>query len=211
MAPFCKLSVVGIPRPAGSKSSAPYLREIPRLPNRGEAMSAAKWAVFLREELRLGVRVFDDNRHVKKWQAACRAAARILRLPVPEPGWLYDVEFAFYMPRLKSHFRKDGSLRPDAPVYPGVRPDVLKLARAVEDALTGVIWADDAAIVDERLRKRYGSRPGVVLVVNRFREGGVLSADDPVRMGMEGSYDVFPKAGSNYRDPAAWAGAGRSQ
>jgi hypothetical protein len=36
-----------------------------------------------------------------------------------------------------------------------VRPDLLKVARAVEDSLSGVAFADDAAIVVEHLVKRY--------------------------------------------------------
>lgn len=32
-------------------------------------------------------------------------------------------------------------------------PDVLKLARGVEDALTGIVWRDDAQIVNESLSK----------------------------------------------------------
>jgi Holliday junction resolvase RusA-like endonuclease len=41
--------------------------------------------------------------------------------------------------------------------YPTTRPDVLKLARAVEDALTTVVWRDDAEIVAEGLAKLYGT------------------------------------------------------
>lgn len=52
--------------------------------------------------------------------------------------------------------------RPKRPIagagaYPITRPDVLKLARAVEDALTGVVWADDAQVVAELLGKAYGA------------------------------------------------------
>ena len=34
---------------------------------------------------------------------------------------------------------------------------LLKLTRAVEDALTGLVWRDDAQVVDEVLSKRYGA------------------------------------------------------
>lgn len=44
---------------------------------------------------------------------------------------------------------------------PVKRPDALKLARAAEDALTGVLWLDDAQIVDERLSKVYGDDVGL--------------------------------------------------
>lgn len=43
--------------------------------------------------------------------------------------------------------------------YPHVKPDLDNYAKAVLDALNGVIWADDAQIVDLRLCKRY-AEPG---------------------------------------------------
>ncbi len=64
------------------------------------------------------------------------------------------VSMTFIVGRPKGHFGKRG-LRPSAPAYPAVKPDVLKLARSTEDALTGIIWKDDALIVVEVLRKMY--------------------------------------------------------
>lgn len=69
------------------------------------------------------------------------------------------VEFRFFRSRPQHHFgtgRNAGKLKPDAARYPIVRPDVLKVARVAEDALTGVVYADDAQIVEERLLKLYG-------------------------------------------------------
>lgn len=80
------------------------------------------------------------------------------------------VEFIFQRVRPKGHYgsgRNAGVLKPSAAAYPSGRPDVLKLARAVEDALTGVLWRDDALIVDERLRKEYGERDCCVVRVYR--------------------------------------------
>jgi Holliday junction resolvase RusA-like endonuclease len=56
-------------------------------------------------------------------------------------------------------------LKPNAPKYPTTRPDALKLARAAEDALTGIIWTDDAVTVDLTIKKRYGELPGVNITV----------------------------------------------
>lgn len=70
-----------------------------------------------------------------------------------------DVMFVFYRARPKGHYgsgRNAGVVKQSAPAFPTTRPDVLKLARAAEDALTGVVWRDDAQIVDERLVKRWG-------------------------------------------------------
>ena len=79
-----------------------------------------------------------------------------------------EVEFVFHRRRPKGHFgsgRNAGVVKASAPAHPTSRPDVLKLARAAEDALTGIVWHDDAAIVDERLRKVWGDREGCTVTV----------------------------------------------
>lgn len=48
--------------------------------------------------------------------------------------------------------------------YPHVRPDVDKLARALLDGLTGAAFADDAQVVDLRVKKEYGE-PGVMVTI----------------------------------------------
>ncbi len=65
------------------------------------------------------------------------------------------VTMEFVMPRPKGHFNAKGVVRGVAPKFPTTRPDVLKLARSTEDALTGVIWADDAQTVTLHLSKRF--------------------------------------------------------
>ncbi len=74
------------------------------------------------------------------------------------------VRFEFIVARPKSHFLSRGfgqlgSLRPTAPPAPVTRPDTLKLTRSTEDALTGVVWHDDAQAVVMNLQKRYAA-PG---------------------------------------------------
>jgi Holliday junction resolvase RusA-like endonuclease len=51
------------------------------------------------------------------------------------------VEFTFFSPRPHGHFgtgRNSGKLKDSAPGFPVTRPDVLKLARLVEDSLSGI-------------------------------------------------------------------------
>lgn len=82
------------------------------------------------------------------------------------------VSFTFYRPRPSSHFgtgRNAGKLKPSAPAYPTGKPDVLKVARAVEDALTGVVYRDDAQIVFEVLEKRYGEPARVEVTIVPLR------------------------------------------
>ena len=73
-----------------------------------------------------------------------------------------ELSVIFTVPRPKGHFGVRG-LRPSAPAYPTVRPDVTKLLRAVEDACTGVVWRDDAQIIEQHAIKRYGD-PGCAFV-----------------------------------------------
>lgn len=49
--------------------------------------------------------------------------------------------------------------------WPSVRPDVTNLAKAIEDALNGIVYLDDAQIVDLHVRKEYGSQPGVEILI----------------------------------------------
>jgi crossover junction endodeoxyribonuclease RusA len=59
------------------------------------------------------------------------------------------------MPRPPSHLRKDGALRLRAPQHHTSPPDLDKLLRAVMDALTGVVYRDDAQVVRTILSKSY--------------------------------------------------------
>jgi Holliday junction resolvase RusA-like endonuclease len=40
--------------------------------------------------------------------------------------------------------------------FPATAPDASKLLRAIEDALTGILYVDDSRIVDARISKRFG-------------------------------------------------------
>jgi Holliday junction resolvase RusA-like endonuclease len=111
-----------------------------------------------------GVRITDANREAGPWKATVANAALLARLEGltdEQVAYLELLEgplaltLRFYLTRPKGHYGKKG-LRPSAPEFPTVRPDVLKLARAIEDALTGTVWRDDAQIVQEEILKLYG-------------------------------------------------------
>lgn len=76
----------------------------------------------------------------------------------------------FFMPRPKGHVGKKG-LRPSAPLFPDKKPDLSKLVRAIEDAMTGIVYVDDAQIVLYDVAKFYASEgqgPGVRIIVRRM-------------------------------------------
>lgn len=114
------------------------------------------------------VMVADANVRSKPWQAVVAAAgadAMAGRELLDEP---LLVRMVFFAPRPRGHYgtgRNRERLKPSAPLQPATRPDVLKLARGVEDALSGVCWRDDALIVVEHLEKHYGTPPRVVVEI----------------------------------------------
>jgi len=78
-----------------------------------------------------------------------------------QAGWMereaLRLSLTFCLPRPKS--------LPKRVQYPVFQPDVGKLARAIEDALTSVLYRDDSQIVQEVLEKQYGAQPGVAILV----------------------------------------------
>jgi Holliday junction resolvase RusA-like endonuclease len=105
--------------------------------------------------------VVDDNAKSKPWKVACAWAGQAA-MTGPLLAGPVRLELDFVRARPKAHTKPDGTVRDRyVAAWPTTKPDVLKLARAVEDALSGVVWQDDAQIVVELLVKRYGQQPGV--------------------------------------------------
>jgi Holliday junction resolvase RusA-like endonuclease len=75
------------------------------------------------------------------------------------------LEMTAYMP-IPSSLRKAERLLAEQELLPVIRrPDSVQLLKAVEDALTAVVWTDDARVADHVLRRRYSPRPRLELVV----------------------------------------------
>lgn len=130
--------VPGIPQPGGSKRAFPIKRK----------------------DGSVGVAVSDDNPKVKGWREVVVAyATEACTSPLEGPVRL---EIEFFLPRPQGHFSKKG-LRASAPLFPAVRPDTTKLVRALEDALAGLAWRNDAQVVIQNASKLYcaeGAQPG---------------------------------------------------
>jgi Holliday junction resolvase RusA-like endonuclease len=137
VAPAVTITVRGLPAPQGSK------RHVGR-----------------------GIMI-ESSKHVKPWRQDVKYAAleaigdewQLLDGPL-----LVAMTFAFARP--KSHYRTGRNahlLRDNAPTRPTGVPDLSKLVRSTEDALTGVVWVDDSRVVEyARLGKFYaGTGPGI--------------------------------------------------
>ena len=85
--------------------------------------------------------------------------------------------------------------------YPDRRPDWEKLARAAGDALTGVVWTDDARIVTGLVGKRYAgdiggtAAPGVVIEVFEWPHFQILKGWIDEQEKAAGGLDVVLEAG----------------
>lgn len=112
----------------------------------------------------------ESSAHVKPWREAVVWAVRqqIARQGRWRPlGGAVEASMVFSFRRPKSHYgtgRNAGQLKPSAPAWPAVVPDLSKLARSTEDAVTTAGgYQDDALIVSyRRLEKRYTTDHGRV-------------------------------------------------
>lgn len=147
-----EFTVHGIPQTQGSKRAFP----------------------FKRRNGSLGVAVSDDNPKGKAWKSQVADAARAALKLETDGTALYTgplvLEIVFALLRPKAHYRtgrNSGCLRGNAPRFPAVKPDALKLARAVEDALTGIVWRDDAQVIHLTAAKVYGTRAGAFVRIRQ--------------------------------------------
>ena len=152
--------VPGVPKPGGSKRA------------------------FFRPGMKHPVITDASGQPGRDWRAVVKDCAMqaIARPPSTEneilgfdpPTWPLEgalkLAVTFQMVRPKGHFRSgkhDSKLKPSAPDFPTGRPDATKLTRSLEDALTGILWRDDAQIVEQVIRKRYADQPGARVTVYR--------------------------------------------
>jgi Holliday junction resolvase RusA-like endonuclease len=120
-----------------------------------------------------GVRVDNDNPKAKGWASTIRNCAAIELQRAEHRGLHFTgpvaVEFVFHLVRPKKFLtRKYESI--DVPHV--TRPDLDKLVRCGKDALSKVVWADDAQVIALVARKQYvatGEFPRAEIVVRDAR------------------------------------------
>ncbi len=113
----------------------------------------------------------ESCKRVKPWRilvadAAVRSGATLIRGPVA-------MSCVFIFTRPKGHFGKRGLL-PSAPRWHMVKPDGSKLVRSTEDALSKVLYEDDARIVSGSFQKRYAvgdELPGAIITLIALDDG----------------------------------------
>ncbi|MFJ2477060.1 RusA family crossover junction endodeoxyribonuclease [Streptomyces sp. NPDC087659] len=153
-APAFTLTVYGLPAPQGSKSHV----------GGGRMVESSKYVKPWREAVKWSARDWLD--HADDWA----------RLDGP-----LSLSLAFTFARPKGHYRTGRNahlLRDAAPSRPLGYPDLSKLIRSTEDALTEAgVWADDSRVVDVVASKFYADShpeslgtPGAVIRIWRLEE-----------------------------------------
>lgn len=113
--------------------------------------------------------LIDDNAKSGPWMDLVAGYARkVMNGREPWDGPLC-LKATFFRERPKGHFRKDGRLKPTAAAFPATKPDASKYMRAVEDALSKIVYVDDSRLVDSWPSKRWG-KPGVVIELYQLPE-----------------------------------------
>lgn len=142
-----EFTVIGLPAPQGSKRAITHR-------STGRAV------------------VIESSKRVKPWRDdVARAAEAAMNGAALITGAVrLDVTFLFLRPR--SHFRTNGELSARAPQFKSGVPDLSKLVRSTEDALTARVWADDAQVIDCRSRKLYAQQSGAHVIIEE------VDADD---------------------------------
>ena len=113
--------------------------------------------------------MIESSKRVKPFRADVRKAAESAALP---PDWPMAapmrVGMRFHFARPKSHFKGNGvalsKSAPEEATSHGLG-DLEKLARSVNDALSGVLFNDDRQVVEMHLAKAYDSEDLVIISV----------------------------------------------
>lgn len=119
------------------------------------------------------VQMTDDNKaRLQPWRATVTAAARNTIADIPGYERItgpVEVRICFYFLRPKSHYgtgKNANVLKPTAPTFVAVKPDLDKLERSILDALTDAgVWQDDSRVVRMATEKRYSTRAGAQIAV----------------------------------------------
>lgn len=103
--------------------------------------------------------LYEANKGHKAWRQKVEAAARAEDIQFGDKPVQVHLEFFFTTPK-RPKFR-----------LPAVKPDLDKLARSINDALSksGMIH-DDARITDQHLSKRYAETPGVRITIREAHQ-----------------------------------------
>lgn len=117
-------------------------------------------------------KMVNDSKRTKPWQDTIGWAAKAAWKGKPSTAAI-RIWMRFRLARPKDHYgtgKNSGILKKSAPKRPAVKPDYEKLERCVSDALSRIVYVDDAQIVIGVGAKIYADYlpPGVRITVEEL-------------------------------------------
>lgn len=108
-----------------------------------------------------------DPPKVKKFKKELSQLARSQYKDEPLDGML-EVEISFYRQVQKSLSKKERARRLSGEHRPTVKPDLDNYIKSTLDALNGILWTDDARIVDLHAHKYYSDDSHIEITVKEL-------------------------------------------
>lgn len=147
-------SIFGLkPEPAGSKKAfIPKSNEV-----RLRVYAGGQDALDALNSLRAVV--VDANSKAEPWKnyVAHQSLEAMNRRGLNVAEGPLRLEIRIGIPRPAGHWTSKGALSAEGKrkPFPTSRPDLTKLVRGIEDAMTGIVYADDAQIIEQHVSKFY--------------------------------------------------------
>jgi len=118
------------------------------IPGRPQQRGSKRAFPIKKKDGRIGVAVADMNARSTDWMhwAKLCVMQKYYGLPIDGP---IGIRLEFFFARPKSHYRSgkySDCIKDSAPLYHVYKPDLAKLIRCAEDAMTGILWKDDCQV-----------------------------------------------------------------
>lgn len=123
-----------------------------------EAVAKGNMRAFIPKGWSRAVVTDTGGKELRAYENQVRNAARVemqrrgLQTAHHQP---FSVELCFFQPRPDKDMDRHGQLAKSARSTPWVKPDLDKLQRGALDALTKIVWDDDARVVRLVVEKRF--------------------------------------------------------
>jgi len=118
-----------------------------------------------------GVRMYDPKAtKLYKETLALIAKSEVVKKGYRRPQGALAVSMTFVRSMPKSFTAKQKKMALNGELLPRKKPDLSNFVKSTEDALNGILWDDDNAIVQEISSKVYGQQPRVIVEIHTIND-----------------------------------------
>jgi len=114
-----------------------------------------------------GIRMYDPKK-VKDYKKYVASVAKQEWKQEPLESAL-TVSIDVYRDIQKSGSKKNKQMKEDEIILPTNKPDITNYVKGIEDALNGIVYADDSQIVELIARKFYSHEPRIEITVQEAK------------------------------------------